>query len=170
MVIATQNPFEFEGTYPLPESQLDRFLLRISVGYPEREDELQVLTSHRGGEPVDRLEPVLDAAQMLALQEATRQVAVEESIADYLLDIVSATRQSSLLQVGVSTRGALCLYRATQSLAVIENRDYVVPDDVKRLAVPVLAHRVIARSFHQGERQAVETLIQRLVDEVPVPS
>ena len=112
MVIATQNPFEFEGTYPLPESQLDRFLLRISVGYPEREDELQVLTSHRGGEPVDRLEPVLDAAQILALQEATRRVAVEESIADYLLDIVSATRHSPLLQVGVSTRGALCLYRA----------------------------------------------------------
>ena len=113
---------------------------------------------------------MLDAAQVLALQEATRRVSVEESIADYLLDIVSATRQSSLLQVGVSTRGALCLYRATQALAVIENRDYVVPDDVKRLAVPVLAHRVIARSFHQGERQAVETLIQRLVDEVPVPS
>jgi MoxR-like ATPase len=170
MVIATQNPFEFEGTYPLPESQLDRFLLRISIGYPEREDELQVLTSHRTGEPVDRLEPVLNAAQILTLQEATRRVVVEESIADYLLDIVAATRHSPLLQVGVSTRGALCLYRATQSLAVIENRDYVVPDDVKRLAVPVLAHRVIARSFHQGERQAVEMLIQRLVDEIPVPS
>ncbi len=139
MVIATQNPFEFEGTYPLPESQLDRFLLRIAVGYPDREEELQVLTTHRSGEPVDRLEPVLDAAQIQTLQEATRQVVVEESIGDYLLDIVTATRNSPLLRVGVSTRGALCLYRAAQGLAVIENRDYVVPDDVKRLAVPVLA-------------------------------
>ncbi len=166
MVIATQNPFEFEGTYPLPESQLDRFLLRIAVGYPERDDEMLVLTSHRGGEPVDRLEPVVDPAQILALQDATRQVVVEESISDYLLDIVGATRHSPLLRVGVSTRGALCLYRAAQALAVIENRDYVVPDDVKRLAVPVLAHRVIAKSYHQGEREAVETLIQRLVDDI----
>ena len=148
MVIATQNPFEFEGTYPLPESQLDRFLLRISVGYPERDDELQVLTSHRGGEPVDRLEPVLDAAQILALARGDAAGGRSRNRSPIICSTSSARRGTSpLLQVGVSTRGALCLYRATQALAVIENRDYVVPDDVKRLAVPVLAHRVIARSY-----------------------
>ncbi len=109
MVIATQNPFEFEGTYPLPESQLDRFLLRISVGYPDRDEELQVLSSHRAGEPVDRLEPVLDPQQIVSLQEAVRQVTVEESISEYLLEIVAATRRSNELHVGVSTRGAALL-------------------------------------------------------------
>lgn len=170
MVIATQNPFEFEGTYPLPESQLDRFLLRISVGYPSREDELQVLAIHRSGEPLDNLTPVIDCAQVSALQQAVRQVAVEESIYEYVLDIVEATRNSPELHVGVSTRGALCLYRASQSLALIEGREYVVPDDVKRLAVPVLAHRVITKGYlHGSQRGAIEALIQRFVDDVPVP-
>ncbi|HVX62942.1 MAG TPA: MoxR family ATPase [Pirellulales bacterium] len=170
IVIATQNPFEFEGTYPLPESQLDRFLLRISVGYPSREDELQVLAIHRSGEPLENLTPVVDCAQILALQQAVREVTVEESIYEYVLDIVEATRNSPELHVGVSTRGALCLYRACQSLALIEGRDYVVPDDVKRLAVPVLAHRVITKGYlHGSQRGAIEALIQRFVDDVPVP-
>jgi MoxR-like ATPase len=170
MVIATQNPFEFEGTYPLPESQLDRFLMRISIGYPDREDELQVLSSHRAGEPVDRLQAVIDVEQVLVLQEAVRQVAVEASIQDYLLDIVQATRQSAELTVGSSTRGALSLYRACQSLALVEGRDYVVPDDVKRLAVPVLAHRVIGRVHAHGQhREQTESIIQRLVEETPSP-
>jgi MoxR-like ATPase len=170
MVIATQNPFEFEGTYPLPESQLDRFLLRISVGYPSREDELQVLAIHRSGEPLDNLSPVIDCAQVSALQQAVRQVAVDDSIYEYVLDIVEATRNSAELHVGVSTRGALCLYRASQSLALIEGREYVVPDDVKRLAVPVLAHRVITKGYlHGSQRGAIEALIQRFVDDVPVP-
>jgi MoxR-like ATPase len=170
MVIATQNPFEFEGTYPLPESQLDRFLLRISVGYPSREDELQVLAIHRGGEPLDHLSPVIDCAQVSSLQQAVRQVAVDESIYEYVLDIVEATRNSAELHVGVSTRGALCLYRASQSLALIEGREFVVPDDVKRLAVPVLAHRVITKGYlHGSQRGAIEALIQRFVDDIPVP-
>jgi MoxR-like ATPase len=170
MVIATQNPFEFEGTYPLPESQLDRFLLQTNVGYPEREDELQVLLSHRQGEPVETLRPVLNIDQVLALQSAVRQVAVEESIHNYLLDLVEATRNCDELHVGVSTRGALCLYRASQALALVEGRDYVVPDDIKRLAVPVFAHRVITKGYlHGNQRGAVETLIQRLIDELPVP-
>ncbi len=170
MVIATQNPFEFEGTYPLPESQLDRFLMRISIGYPDREDELQVLTSHRGGEPVDSLTPVIDSEQVRTLQESVRQVAVDESIQNYLLSIVHATRRCDELQVGASTRGALCLYRATQALALVEGRDFVVPDDVKRLAVPVLAHRVIAKSYvHQGQRGTLEALIERLVESVAAP-
>ncbi len=170
MVIATQNPFEFEGTYPLPESQLDRFLLRVAVGYPEREDELQVLNSHRSGEPIHKLQHVLDAAQIVALQQAVREVTLDESINGYLLDIVDATRRCEELRVGVSTRGALCLYRASQAMALVGNRDYVVPDDVKRLAVPVLSHRVIAKGYLQGtHRQALEELIARLVEEIPVP-
>lgn len=170
MVIATQNPFEFEGTYPLPESQLDRFLMRISIGYPDREDELQVLTSHRAGEPVEHLQAVIDVEQVLVLQEAVRHVAVETSIQEYLLDIVHATRQAPELTVGSSTRGALSLYRACQSLALVEGRDYVVPDDVKRLVVPVLAHRVIGRTGGQGHgRRQCEAIVQRLVEETPAP-
>ena len=170
MVIATQNPFEFEGTYPLPESQLDRFLLQSNIGYPDRDEELQVLTSHRQGEPVDQLEPVLDCQQVIALQQAVRQVTVDESIHNYLLDLIEATRESDDLHVGASTRGALCLYRASQALALVEGRDYVVPDDIKRLAVPVLAHRVITKGYlHGNQRSAVEGIIQRFVDDLPVP-
>jgi MoxR-like ATPase len=171
MVIATQNPVEFEGTYPLPESQLDRFLLRISMGYPSRRDEMEVLTSHRAGEPVDHLTPALNCGQIIHLQKAVRQVRVDESISAYLLDMVDATRHSGELHVGASTRGALCLYRAAQALALVEARDFVIPDDVKRLAVPVLAHRVIPKGYlHGGQRQAVETLIDHLVQQIRVPS
>jgi MoxR-like ATPase len=170
MVIATQNPVEFEGTYPLPESQLDRFLLRMPVGYPERAVEFQVLTSHREGEPVDALQPVLGCREIAELQEAVRRVEVEDSINGYLLDIVAATRACSDLHVGVSIRGALALYRAAQATALVAGRPYVVPDDIKQLAVPVLAHRVITKGYlHGGQREAVEALIGRLVEEVPVP-
>ncbi len=170
MVIATQNPLEFEGTYPLPESQLDRFLLRISVGYPDRVHELEVLQSHRLGEPVDGLQPVLGGEEISAMQQAVREVAVNEAIHQYLLDVVRATRRSEDLHVGVSIRGTLSLYRASQAWALAEGRSYVVPDDVKRLAVPVLAHRVIPKGYlHGGQREAVEALIERLVDDVPVP-
>jgi MoxR-like ATPase len=170
MVIATQNPYEFEGTYPLPESQLDRFLLRIAVGYPDRDDELQVLASHRAGEPINDLQHVIDGEQVVTLQHAVRRVSVDESINGYLLDIVDATRRNEELRVGVSTRGALCLYRASQALALVENRDFVIPDDIKRLTVPVLSHRVIAKGYLQGtQRQALETIITRLVEEIPVP-
>jgi MoxR-like ATPase len=128
------------------------------------------LASHRRGEPVNDLQPAVDCRQVLQLQEAARQVTVEESIQEYLLEVVQATRTSDELHVGVSTRGALCLYRACQALALVEGRDFVVPDDLKRLAVPVIAHRVITKGYlHSGQRTAVESLIQRLVDDVPVP-
>ena len=170
MVIATQNPFEFEGTYPLPESQLDRFLMRISMGYPDRESERRVIAIHRDGEPVDELRPALDTKQVLHMQQAVRQVTVEESINEYLLDIVDATRQSEELHVGVSTRGALCLYRAAQALALVEGRNYVIPDDIKRLAVPVLSHRVITKGYLHGRyTQAVEALVHRIIEQVAVP-
>ncbi|MEX1223199.1 MAG: MoxR family ATPase [Pirellulales bacterium] len=170
MVIATQNPFEFEGTYPLPESQLDRFLLRVSIGYPSREDEAQVLTSHREGEPVEELAAAITIEQILQLQAAVRDVRVDPSIQTYLLDIVDATRDSSELHVGASTRGALCLDRAAQALALVEGRDFVVTDDVKRLAPAVLAHRVITKSFaHGSQREATEAIVRQIIDEVPVP-
>jgi MoxR-like ATPase len=170
IVMATQNPFEFEGTYPLPESQLDRFLIRLSMGYPSRADERQVLLSHRQQEPVESLQPIIECEQILQLQSAVRQVTVEESIDEYLLDIVTATRESDALRVGVSTRGALCLYRAAQALALIRGRMFVVPDDIKELTVPVLAHRVVPKGYlHGGQRDTIEALIENLVDEVRVP-
>jgi MoxR-like ATPase len=170
IVIATQNPYEFEGTYPLPESQLDRFLVRISMGYPSREDERQVLRSHREEEPVNRLEPVIDGAEIVRLQQEVRRITVDPAIDEYLLDIVKATRESSELRVGASMRGTLCLYRAAQALAFLRGRTYVVPDDVKELAVPVLAHRVVPKSYTQGmSRPHGEQLIERLTQGVAVP-
>jgi MoxR-like ATPase len=170
IVIATQNPFEFEGTYPLPESQLDRFLMRISMGYPDRDDERQVLLSHRESEPVDHLESIIECDQINRLQLAVRRVKVEDSIYDYLLDLVRATRECDELHVGVSTRGAICLYRAAQALALVNSRDFVIPDDIKQLAAPVLAHRVIPKGYlHAGQRHAVEQLINRLVEDLSVP-
>jgi MoxR-like ATPase len=171
IVLATQNPYEFEGTYVLPESQLDRFMIRLRMGYPVRSEERRVLASHRAGEPVDSLAPVLTGDDVLALQRAVRKVRVDEAIADYLLDIVHATRKGEDLHVGVSTRGALTLYRAAQSLALVSGREFVVPDDVKSLAVPVLAHRVVGKSFLQaGEFGAAEAIIRDLVDRLRVPS
>lgn len=171
LVIATQNPFEYEGTYLLPESQLDRFLLRITVGYPAREHELALLDSHRDGEPVDRLQPVIGLDQILALQSKVRRVHVDASIANYLLSIVHATRQSSHVQVGASTRGALAYYRAAQSLALVEGRNHVTPEDVKRLAIAVLAHRIVPRGVLPGaDRSATEDIVSHLLKSVAVPT
>ena len=150
LVVATQNPFEYEGTYVLPESQLDRFLLRVSMGYPDLDFERDVLKSHRDGEPVDQLTPVLSTDDVIQLQQQVRQVKVEASLSDYMLDVVHRTRECPDLSVGVSTRGALLWYRAAQSYAFASGRDYVVPDDIKRLAIPVLSHRVLARGLVQG--------------------
>jgi len=171
IVLATQNPHEFEGTYVLPESQLDRFMIRISMGYPHRTEEKRVLSSHRTGEPVESLQPSLTADDILQLQRAVRTVRVDDAITDYLLDIVHATREGNDLHVGVSTRGALTLYRAAQSLALVSGRDYVTPDDIKSLASPVLAHRVIGKSFLQaGEFGAAEKIITNLVERLRVPT
>ena len=171
LVLATQNPFEFEGTYVLPESQLDRFMIRLRMGYPVRAEERDILTSHRRGEPVESLRPVLSTADVLVLQRAVRNVRVDDTISDYLLDLVHATRETPDLHVGVSTRGALTLYRAAQSLALVSGRDFVIPDDVKTLAVPVLSHRVIGKSFLQaGEFSASEAIIRDLLDRLRVPS
>jgi len=171
IVMATQNPYEFEGTYVLPESQLDRFMIRLRMGHPIRSEERKVLTSHRKGEPVASLPAVLTGEEIIRLQRSVRQVAFDDSIADYLLDIVDATRKSSDLHVGVSTRGALSFYRAAQSMALVSGRNYVVTDDVKSLAVPVLSHRVLGKSFLQaGEFGAAESIIRNLVDRIRSPA
>lgn len=171
MVVATQNPFEFEGTYPLPESQLDRFLIRISLGYPDRDAERRVLENHRQGNPVQDLQSAVSEEQVTFLQQAVRDVTVDTSIHDYLLDIVAATRESEELHVGVSTRAAISLSRAAQSLALIRGREFVVPDDVKDLAVPGLSHRVISKGFlHGGQRAAIEAIVKRIVETVAVPA
>ena len=170
-VLATQNPFEYEGTYPLPENQLDRFTACINIGYPDRDAEMEVLTHHEQGQPVDRLQPVLDLAQVRDLQHAVRQVRVDDSIKSYLLDIVHTTRNHPDLALGVSTRGALTYYRAVQSLALVEQRNYVIPDDVKALAVPVLGHRVICKGLlREGARQQADAIIRQILQETPVPS
>jgi MoxR-like ATPase len=171
IVLATQNPYEFEGTYVLPESQLDRFMLRLRMGYPIRSEERRVVASHRDGEPVDSLGAILSTEDVLQLQRGVRTIQVDDSITDYLLDIVHSTRRSDDLHVGVSTRGALTLYRAAQSLALVSGRGFVIPDDVKALAVSVLAHRVVGKSFLQaGEFGASEAIIRDIVDRIRVPS
>jgi MoxR-like ATPase len=168
-VLATQNPFESEGTFPLPENQLDRFMLCISIGYPAISVEKEILKNHRGGQPVDQLTPVLERDQLLDLQRLVREVTFEDSVAEYLLKIVTATRQHPELTLGVSTRGALTLYRAAQARALIENRDFVIPDDVKQLAVPVLAHRVVCTGLvREGQRERARQAIRQILDNTRV--
>jgi MoxR-like ATPase len=170
-VLATQNPYEFEGTYPLPESQLDRFLMRLRVGYPDHEAEKAILTGHRAGEPVEFLKPVLSISEVVALQKTTRSVRVDDSLADYVLALVGGTRGHSDVHLGASTRSALALYRAAQALALVEGRDYVVPDDVKTLARPVLAHRLVLRSARQATgAAAAEQLVESVVRDTPLPA
>jgi MoxR-like ATPase len=170
LVLATQNPFEFEGTYPLPESQLDRFLMRLVIGYPDRAAEREILTQHRAGEPVDHLQPVLTADQVVGLQAAVRQVRVEQVLADYVLDLVEGTRSHPDVTLGASTRAGLSLYRATQALAVLSGRDFAVPDDVKRLAPAVLTHRILTRGYRQSSRDGTaRAVMQEILDRTPVP-
>ena len=170
IVMATQNPFEFEGTYLLPESQLDRFLVRIEIGYPARAAEREVLRSHNLGEPVENLKSVVTLSEVKSAQQSVRLVRFEESVLDYLQNIVGATRQSSDIQIGVSTRGALSYYRACQAFAVLHSRDFVTPDDVKKLAVPVIAHRIIPKGYAAGsDRKLVEASVHRMLETVRVP-
>jgi MoxR-like ATPase len=171
LVLATQNPFEFEGTYPLPESQLDRFLMRLQIGYPDRQAEREILVTHREGEPVDRLGTVLTADQVVSLQLMVRKVRVEDSLTGYLLDVINGTRTQSEIALGASPRAALGLYRAAQASALLEGRDYVIPDDIKRLAVPVLSHRLLTYSLRQGGRDAtVASIIEWILERTPVPA
>jgi MoxR-like ATPase len=167
MVLATQNPLEYEGTHPLPESQLDRFLLRIRIGYPGASDEKAIL---RGGGALapESLAPVVTAAEVVALQNQVDRVRADESVLDYLIALVEATRHSPLLRLGVSPRGSLALLRAARARALADGREFLVPDDLKALAVPALSHRVLLRAASGGESGA-ETVVSALADSVPVP-
>jgi len=171
MVIATQNPVEHHGTYPLPESQLDRFLMRLRIGYPDPASEREIL--RQLPEPLGhRMEPVLQAGDVLALQESAGRVVVDEALVDYMLAIVEKTRANDSLALGVSPRGSQALYRATQALALAEGRDYAIPDDVKRLAVPIFAHRVVVNSrltLSQRKAETAERIIQDILTHLEVP-
>jgi MoxR-like ATPase len=170
MVVATQNPFEFEGTYHLPENQLDRFILRISVGYPERQSEHRILTMQPGRTALDQLTSVTNAAEIVALQDMLPNVGLDPSLVDYILDLVEATRKSDELHLGVSPRGALALTHASQASAILAGRDYVIPDDVKDLFVAVCAHRVIGKSYlHNGDAHTTQAILQKLLEQVAAP-
>jgi len=172
LVIATQNPIEHHGTYPLPESQLDRFLMRIKMGYPSPETEREILRRRAFDNPMEKLEPVADVSEVLAMQEAVTHVKVDASLHDYALEIVNRTRTSDQLALGVSPRGTLMLQRAAQARAFLERRDYCVPDDFKQLAVSVFAHRVVTSARHaslQRKSETTELALREIVESVRVP-
>jgi len=171
MLVATQNPTEFEGTYHLPENQLDRFILRIALGYPERKAEHKILTLQPGRSGIEQLKPVMTAAEVVSLQDRAPHIRLDPAIVDYILDLVGATRQSDELHLGVSPRGALSLTQACQALALVRGRSYVTPDDVKTLFIPVTAHRVVGKAYlNNGSGNAVTAVLRAILDRTPTPS
>ena len=172
LVIATQNPVEHHGTYPLPESQLDRFTMRVKMGYPEAASEREILRARAGAVRLDSLQPVLTAADVMAMQLEVEQVRVDDSLLDYALAIVARTRDSQNFSLGVSTRGSLMLFRAAQALAYLDGRDYTSPEDFKSLAVPVFAHRVVVNARHSTtlkKTEHAEQMLRELLEDIRVP-
>ena len=172
MVLATQNPIEHHGTYPLPESQMDRFMIRIRMGYPSRETEKEILRSHVDAQSGASVRPVMEAGDVLAMQQAAQGVRVDDSLLDYALDIIEKTRQNERLILGVSPRGSLMLQRAAQARAFIEGRDFCLPDDFKQLVLPVFAHRVVVNARYattQKKTAQAETILAEIIDSTPVP-
>jgi MoxR-like ATPase len=173
MVAATQNPHEFYGTYPLPESQLDRFMLRIRIGYPDGAVERELLSGGAGHDPVRSLKPVASPEQVMALQAAVGAIRFEDSLLDYVMEIVEATRVSSLIELGMSTRGGMMLHHAARASALLAGRDFTLPDDVKRLVIPVGAHRIVAAGSRDGSasnRNENERILRDIVDGIAVPA
>jgi MoxR-like ATPase len=170
MVIATQNPVEMEGTYPLPEAQRDRFTARISIGYPDPAAELAMLDSHGSASPLDDLKPVAHAADIRALVGAVHRVHVAGPIRQYVIDLVNATRHSQELRLGASPRAALHLFRAGKAWAALDGRDFVIPDDVQALAVPVLAHRLLPSSDALTTHHQPEQVLAKIVERLPLPA
>jgi MoxR-like ATPase len=173
MVIATQNPFEFEGTYLLPENQLDRFLMRLSLGYPSPEDELRVLSQRPAENSLRELQPVLNAQQVRDLQRLVDDVRMDRSLLDYIISLANATRKSPDLQLGLSPRGALSLAQAARATAILADRDYVVPEDIISNVVPVCAHRIITRNYALAGRRATEaaaSIMERLMETIESPA
>ncbi len=169
-VIATQNPIESQGTFPLPEAQNDRFLMKLSLGYPDRENEKRILTGYGASDPLEALQPVCTKEDIAAASEAVKHVTVSESIKDYIVTIAEATRDNERLRLGVSPRGTLALMRASQAYAAIMNRDFVIPDDVKKVAVPVLSHRILTQSRNSIRlSDANEQVIEYLLDTIKAP-
>jgi MoxR-like ATPase len=172
MVIATQNPIEHHGTYPLPESQLDRFLMRLKIGYPGTASEKEILRNFADSEPLGKIEPVMSAEEVVEIQQAVRHVSVDEQLVNYTLAIVEKTRQHEYLSLGVSPRGSMMLYRAAQALALLEGRNYAIPDDFKRLVLPVLAHRCVVSSRYIStlkKAEQAEAILKEIVDSSPIP-
>ena len=169
LVLATQNPIELEGTFPLPEAQIDRFLMRLALGYPRKEDENTILTRYERQDPLETLEPVIRAEDLLAMQEQVKAVSVEESVREYVVDVVRATRDHGAVVLGVSPRGTLALYRTAQALAALRGRSFVIPDDVKYLAPVVLTHRLIISPQTRLRGRRPEEILAEIVDTVPVP-
>ncbi len=172
IVVATQNPIEHHGTYPLPESQLDRFMLRLRIGYPGVEDERKILRDRERTNPLNNLQPVMSGEDILELQQQVSEVSVDDALVDYLMRIVTATRETEMLDLGVSPRGTLALFRAAQALALTEERAYCVPDDIKRLVLPVFAHRLLVSSrFSSSLRRSeeAEAVLSEIMKTVSVP-
>jgi len=172
IVLATQNPIEHHGTYPLPESQLDRFMLRLRIGYPGAEDEKKILRDREHAEPLDLMRPVMTAGDVLDLQQKVASVSVDDAIVDYLMRIVAATRDSEMLDLGVSPRATLALFRAAQALALTEERAYCVPDDIKRLVIPIFAHRLVISSRYASSlrrSEEAEAVLREIMKAVSVP-
>ena len=168
-ILATQNPVEYEGTFPLPETQLDRFTLRLSLGYPSIADEVAIMGNQQFVHPIEALRPVATSAEVLALQTVVRKVFVDDLVKQYIASLVAATRENAAVYLGASPRGSLALFRTSQALALLSGRDYVLPDDVKTLAEPVLAHRLIVRSTDHSREKSVRTVLSQLLESVPVP-
>ena len=164
LVLATQNPVEFEGTFPLPEAQLDRFLMRLEMGYPSQDNERQIIKSQRHGHPIERLEAVVDGRELLSLSHQVSQIHVDESLVDYILTLVQATREQPDLSLGASPRGSLALYKTSQALASLRGRDYVIPDDIKKLAPLTLAHRLILKPESQLRGRTVHSVLKDILD------
>ncbi len=169
LVLATQNPIEYEGTFPLPEAQLDRFMLRISLGYPSPEDEIAILDSQQYIHPVDTLEQVIDIQELLAAQERVKEVYVDPLIKEYIVSLVNATRRHPDIYLGASPRGSLALYKTSRALAAIQGRDYVIPDDVKALAVPALAHRLIVSPSARIKEVDPKAVVEEILNSLSVP-
>lgn len=172
MVIATQNPTEHHGTYPLPESQLDRFMLRLHVGYPNREDERQILRDRERKNPLDYVQAVMNESEVLSLQALASEVRVDESLVEYLLQIVEQTRKNETVELGISPRGTLALFRSAQALALIEGRDFCIADDIKRLIMPCFAHRLIVSSRYANvtrRTQEAEQILREILLKTRVP-
>jgi MoxR-like ATPase len=170
LVIATQNPIDHEGTFPLPEAQLDRFLVRLSLGYPSLEEEGLMLERLQHGHPIDELTSVASAAEVLACQQAVRQVHVDEKVRGYVLDIIRASRLHDDVQLGGSPRASIALFRTSQALSAIRGRNYVLPDDVKRMAAAVLMHRLILRPESRLRKVTAAAVVEEVLNEVPVPT